>query len=157
MYLTAMQFQVNVKASLYARACLCVPHVWRRRYLHTDLAYALCPPSLPPSPLSFPSLSPSLPASLASLDPTLRYTKCYFLLRDVADLMKTPLTLQPLSADEARKLELRMVQYRERIEREYGDISDRINGDGVQGFDLRRVKSDNIYVAKAGSSNAFVM
>lgn len=71
--------------------------------------------------------------------------------------MKTPLTLQPLSADEARKLELRMVQYRERIEREYGDISDRINGDGVQGFDLRRVKSDNIYVAKAGSSNAFVM
>lgn len=69
MYLTAMQFQVNVKASLYARACLCAPHVWRRRYLHTDLAYALCAPSLPPSPLSFPSLSPTLPASLASLDP----------------------------------------------------------------------------------------
>ena len=116
-------------------------------------------PSLPASVASLVplSLSPTLPASLASLDPTLRYTKCYFLLRDVADLMKTPLTLQPLSADEARKLELRMVQYRERIEREYGDISDRINGDGVQGFDLRRVKSDNIYVAKAGSSNAFVM
>jgi hypothetical protein len=88
-----------------------------------------------------------------------RYTKCYFLLRDVADLMKTPLTLQPLSSDEARKLELRMLSYRERIAREYGDVTDRTAG--ALGDDwkaeLRRVKSDNIYVTKAGSSNAYLM
>ena len=86
-----------------------------------------------------------------------RYTRCYFLLRDVADLMKTPLTLQPLSSDEARKLELRMVQYRERVQREYGEVSDRSSDAGDFQGDLRRVKSDNIYVAKAGTSNAFLM
>ena len=79
-----------------------------------------------------------------------RYTRCYFLLRDVADLNKTPLTLQPLTPAEARNLETHMVSYGQRVEREYGaSIGDRlgVRPDDFQ-RDMRRARSDFTYTPK---------
>ena len=79
------------------------------------------------------------------------------MLRDVAERTRTPLTLQPLTNDEAKKLELHMVSYRERIEREYADTSMRTGLDVPEPGDLRRVKSDSIYVSKGATTTAFIM
>jgi hypothetical protein len=73
--------------------------------------------------------------------------------------MKAPLTLQPLTAEEARKLESRMVSYGQRVEREYGSsLGDRVGvrPDDFQ-RDMRRVQSDFTYKPRDLTTSAYLL
>lgn len=85
-----------------------------------------------------------------------RFTKCYFVLRELAQENKNVFSQQPLSAEDAKRLQAHMRAFAQDIRTKYGEAAppvgspkdspakDPLEGEG--GFPLRRVKSDNMFV-----------
>ena len=63
--------------------------------------------------------------------------------------------MEPLNADNAKRLEAQMRAYSRDVRHKFSDISDRLNSKFMPDNNMRRVKSDNMFVVK--EKQAYVM